>query len=270
MKLKCPLCSNGGTEIFSTIILGKYNVKYYQCENCALVYTETPYWLKEAYNSALADTDTGVMTRNVINAIKVSAIIDTCFTTCINFLDYGGGYGFFPRLMRDHGYDYKWYDLYAEPLVMKGFEWDKETKVQCLTSFEVFEHYDKPMDEIEKLASITDNIIFSTVCYDAERKWKEPSWWYYSQESGQHISIYSEYTLRYVAQQLGMNYYKLLDLYIFSKHKIPWYKAMLARIEYYSKWSHLKWISRLNFKNSSKDMNLLKKSIREKHEKNVV
>ena len=119
MKFKCPICGNTGIEIFSTIVLGKYNVKYYQCETCALVFTEPPFWLSEAYENTLADIDTGVMTRNMINAIKVSTILDTCFSSCREFVDYGGGYGLFSRLMRDHGYDYRWFDLYAEPLVVK-------------------------------------------------------------------------------------------------------------------------------------------------------
>lgn len=103
------------------------------------------------------------------------------------------------------------------------------TKAQCITSFEVFEHYVKPMDEIRKLSTIIDNIIFSTVCYDKGRNWKSPSWWYYSQEIGQHISIYSEYTLKFIAEQLGMYYYIALDLYIYSKNKILNTKSILLQ-----------------------------------------
>ena len=258
MRPLCPICNNNGRVLFSSKILGKYDVQYYQCDVCALIYTEEPYWLSEAYESAIVDIDTGVMTRNIINSIKVTTILKKCFSKCSKILDYGGGYGFFARIMRDCGYDCEWYDMYAQPLVIRGFEWNRITKISCLTCFEVFEHYKDPLEEIRNLASISDNIIFSTVCYDKKKKSPPSTWWYYSQESGQHITIYSRYTLEYIAKKLEMKYYNILDIHIFTKNKLKIISRIIVLIKYYFGWSKVSWISKLGFKYATKDMNRLK------------
>ena len=64
-----PICNSIGKEIFTGKILKKYDVKYYQCPECALVYTESPYWLSEAYSDAISRYDTGVMQRNVMDVL---------------------------------------------------------------------------------------------------------------------------------------------------------------------------------------------------------
>jgi hypothetical protein len=38
------------------------------------------------------------------------------------FIDYGGGYGLFVRLMRDAGFDYYWFDKFCDNVLSKGFE----------------------------------------------------------------------------------------------------------------------------------------------------
>ncbi|MDM9385348.1 hypothetical protein QUB80_32355 [Chlorogloeopsis sp. ULAP01] len=42
---------------------------YYFCEESGLLKTEKPYWLDEAYQEAIADTDTGLVRRNISNLI---------------------------------------------------------------------------------------------------------------------------------------------------------------------------------------------------------
>ena len=43
--------------------MDKYDVKYFLCGNCGFVFTEEPYWLNEAYKSAINISDTGIVTR---------------------------------------------------------------------------------------------------------------------------------------------------------------------------------------------------------------
>ncbi len=76
---KCPICNSVGKEIFTGKILKKYDVKYYQCPECALVYTESPYWLSEAYSDAISRYDTGVMQRNVMDVLLVNMLLELCF-----------------------------------------------------------------------------------------------------------------------------------------------------------------------------------------------
>ena len=75
----CPICDAIGKEIFTGKILKKYDVKYYQCPECALVYTESPYWLSEAYSDAISRYDTGVMQRNVMDVLLVNMLLELCF-----------------------------------------------------------------------------------------------------------------------------------------------------------------------------------------------
>lgn len=52
-------------------------MQYYRCPNCGFICTEEPYWLDEAYSSAIASTDIGVIMRNMLLRDKVSAILKT-------------------------------------------------------------------------------------------------------------------------------------------------------------------------------------------------
>jgi len=46
--------TGGATErIFSSVILNKYEVDFFKCLETGFVQTEDPYWLEEAYSSAL-------------------------------------------------------------------------------------------------------------------------------------------------------------------------------------------------------------------------
>lgn len=74
--MSCKIC-NGEIQDFDVAkVLGKYNVKYYNCPNCGAIYTEKPYWLKEAYSEAISSLDVGLVGRNLNNVPLTSRIID--------------------------------------------------------------------------------------------------------------------------------------------------------------------------------------------------
>ena len=137
------------------------------------------------------------------------------------FLDYGGGYGIFTRLMRDYGYDFYSYDKYCDNLVSRGFDGDiKNNRYDCITSFENFEHFENPIDDIEKIFSLTDLVIFSTVLISLPAP-KTGEWHYYCLEHGQHVSLFSKKSLEYIGLKYG--YYFITNgsnFHIFSKSKI--------------------------------------------------
>ena len=89
---------------------------------CGYVQTEDPFWLEESYYSSINDSDTGMMMRNLWHMNVTTTLIYFLFNTKGQFLDYGGGYGVFVRLMRDIGFDYYWQDKYTENLFAQGFE----------------------------------------------------------------------------------------------------------------------------------------------------
>ncbi len=46
--------------LFTAKVLGKYDVQYYQCVITGFIQTEEPYWLEEAYSSAITKLDIGL------------------------------------------------------------------------------------------------------------------------------------------------------------------------------------------------------------------
>lgn len=223
--MKCLICSHEGNEIFSGKILNKYEVCYYQCPKCGLIYTEKPYWIEEAYDSSITIYDTGIMSRNISGSIATHTILKILFNNkSITGLDWGGGYGIFVRLMRDLGYRFEWFDKYSENLVSRGFEADMKADktYDIMTAFEVFEHLPDPLQELGNMLSKSDTLLFSTLLYDDEYSYpKLDEWWYYVPEEGQHIVFYSKVTLKRIAQKFDIHYYPINDsLHIFSKKEI--------------------------------------------------
>ena len=183
--------------------------------------TESPYWLKESYSDAISVSDTGVMSRNIIFSKLATIMMSLCVNTKRDFLDYGGGYGIFTRIMRDNGFNFYWYDKYAINLVARGFEGSiSDKRYEAVTSFENFEHFENPIEEIEKIFSLTDFVLFSTELITVPAP-STNNWWYYCLEHGQHISIFSNKTLEYIAKKYGYNLISNgRNLHIFSKKKL--------------------------------------------------
>lgn len=219
--MNCPVCDTSGDALFINKIMNKYDVQYFCCSNCKFVYTEQPYWLNEAYSSAINLSDTGIIDRNLHFAKTISALIFFLFDKNKSFLDYAGGYGIFTRLMRDIGFDYYWQDLHCENLVARGFEYHKglNKNIELLSAFEVFEHLYNPLEEIKKMIDISGNIIFSTQLIPDPVP-RPGEWWYYGFEHGQHISFYSKDSLHFIAKKFGLNFYTFKDVHLFTRKKI--------------------------------------------------
>ena len=215
--MNCKICQHESNYIFEKEILLKYPVKYYQCTNCGFLQTDKVFWLKEAYENAITSLDIGILDRNEFLKKEVSNIIDICFPEAEIFLDFAGGYGLFVRSMRDKGYDYYRQDYFCENIFANHFDVDdiSETRFDIVTAFEVFEHLDEPLDEIEKISNYSENIIFSTDLVPSNNSDIE-NWIYIAHETGQHIAFYTERTLQIVAKKLGKNYYRKGNLHVFT------------------------------------------------------
>lgn len=216
--MHCSICSSESKTLFKTKLMNKYNVQFFFCSHCGYMHTEKPYWLDEAYKNSINITDTGILKRNYDYARKVSVLLYYLFDSQGQFLDYGGGYGIFTRLMRDFGFDFYWQDPYTQNMLARGFEYSgSDKKIECLTSFEAFEHFSNPVEEVEKMLKISKNILFST--------WLLPEpvpapdkWWYYGTEHGQHISFYRAETLEKLSKKFNLNFYtNYSDLHLFTE-----------------------------------------------------
>ena len=138
-------------ELFTATVLNKYTVRYYKCLETGFIQTEEPYWLDEAYSSAITKLDVGLLFRNQTLSSDVQKIISEHFDYGGRFLDYAGGYGVFTRMMRDKGFDFYHTDKYCTNIFAEYFELEPEThsKFELVTVFEVFEHMTDPVSEEE-------------------------------------------------------------------------------------------------------------------------
>lgn len=160
----CKICNCILLPFGSAPLIEKYDVLYFQCSNCGFVQTEHPYWLEEVYTDAINDSDIGLVGRN-LTQLQITRALLTLFFQCDgSFVDYGGGYGLFVRLMRDKGFDFYRYDTFCENLFAKSFDtvFPSNPSYELVTAFEVFEHLVDPLSEIEKMLQFSPNIFFST------------------------------------------------------------------------------------------------------------
>jgi hypothetical protein len=226
--------------MFKGRLMDSYQVTYWSCSNCGLLQTDPPYWLNEAYSSALSDLDTGAVERNLLYARVTSAV---CGLMGIGpeqpCLDFGGGYGLFTRVMRDLGYDFRWFDVHGPNLFARGFEGKPEGNYTMVTAFELFEHLAEPDAILTALFQSSPQVVLaSTLLYTKP----DPSWWYLVPETGQHVCFFSDKTMRFLGARFG---YEAIcscggACTLFVKADAPlsrWKRALLHNVVRFSPWA---------------------------------
>lgn len=190
---------------------------------------DDPAWLNEAYTEAIAVRDIGLIGRNSMFAEQVDRVVNGFFPLAERFLDFGAGNGMFVRMMRDRGLDFRYFDAYGPNLFARGFELDEESgHADVVTALEVVEHLLHPVRELQPFVDGAMALFVSTVLVP-ERAPALDRWWYYSLESGQHITIFSRRSLEAFADQLGFHVTSIGDLHVFSRRRLPvrWLHAVL-------------------------------------------
>jgi hypothetical protein len=197
-EARCRAC-NALTRPLRTVALIGIAVRLYECTECEYVQTEQPFWLDRAYASAINDSDTGILARNLTNARVVLTTLWMLGQLDSRVVDYAGGYGILVRLLRDEGVDALWSDAYCENLLARGFEHTGEAAA-LVTAFEAFEHFVEPERELERMLHIAPNILLSTLILPTPAP---ESWWYYGEEHGQHVGLFRPRTLQRLAERHG-------------------------------------------------------------------
>ena len=206
--MNCNICAHPTAFFAQAIIITKYKISYYQCSNCGFVQTEAPYWLDEVYQEAIDQSDVGLVGRNLAQCQMTCSLINIFFSGNGKFVDYGGGYGLFVRLMRDKGFDFYRYDKYCDNLFATGLDAlpGSTPDFTLITAFELFEHIADPISEVDKMLQFSRSIFFSTTLLP--RHAPQPgAWWYYGLEHGQHVSIYTQRALQLLAEKFDLNLY---------------------------------------------------------------
>jgi Methyltransferase domain len=219
----CKICSTSSSPLSKARILGKYTIQYYRCVTCGFVQTEDPFWLSEAYADVINVNDIGLLSRNIRTAIITRLLLKAFYNTRAAYLDYGGGFGIFTRLMRDYGFNYFHHDKLCQNIFAKGYEVEQLDDIQyeMITAIEVAEHMKDPVEEIGNLVSYSDNVLLTTNLIPNCIQYPEDNW-YYSLDNGQHISLYTKESLSRVAAMFSMNIYTNgVDLHLLTRNKIP-------------------------------------------------
>lgn len=207
--MNCLICQSTTAPYLVTTVLQKYQVSYTKCTSCGFIATESPFWLDEAYSNAITSLDIGLPRRNLHWMPVVESMIRKWFRQDMHFLDFGGGYGLFVRIMRDQGFDFYRQDTYCENLFAKQFDisssLDKKS-FELITAFEVFEHLPDPIASVEQMLSYGENILFSTELQPSASVTPE-TWWYFIPETGQHVSLYTRKSLEQIADRFNLRLY---------------------------------------------------------------
>ena len=199
----CKVCDSASRPFGNATVLGRHDVRYYRCDACGFVQTERPYWLDEAYGTALIAADVGVAQRNIELAATTQAVIQQFFRAGERFLDYGGGYGLFVRLMRDRGFDFRWHDRYAQNLLSRGFDAEPDsTGFELVTASEVLEHLVDPVPQVADMLRRGDSLLCTTRVLPASNP-RPNEWWYYALSGGQHVSLFTLEALHRLAVRFG-------------------------------------------------------------------
>lgn len=226
----CRLCNGSATAVFETTVLAHHEVAFFRCSACGSLQTEEPYWLTEAYESALVNSDTGAVYRS-LSCQAAIMVVAKIMRLNGAFLDYGGGGGLLCRLLRDVGLKAFTYDKYADPIYARAFSHDVSDfgigTLSMISAIEVFEHCAAPFKDLNSLFVARPEILFATtIPYRNEGA----NWWYISSHSGQHVFFYSSKALRWLGEQFGYSYMGVDCYHIFCRSDIGRLRRIMLRM----------------------------------------
>ena len=197
------------SRIFQAKVLNKYDVSFFQCQKTGFVQSEKPYWLDEAYASAITQLDIGLVKRNLEISEKIARLLAKNFNPHEKFLDYAGGYGLLTRLMRDKGFNFSHTERFCQNIFAEHFEanLDIPTYFEAVTAIETIEHIENQFEFIDHLFQKSDSIIFSTEILPYQKPEQIKAWHYLALETGQHISFHTVASLKFLADQFNCHLY---------------------------------------------------------------
>lgn len=205
--MSCRVCGSKNKKIFSAVIMGKYPADYLLCGKCGYLQMDDLSHLPEAYHNPINRSDVGLLARNYRYLEQLAPFFYFSGRTGGRFLDYGGGYGVFSRLMRDVGFPFYWNDPYTQNLFVPGFEAEPEGRFTAVTALELFEHLESPVELLTRLLSCTDTVAIGTNLQESRPTVDYENWQYLGREHGQHIGFFSITTLEYLAHEFGLRCY---------------------------------------------------------------
>lgn len=215
----CPICGGPMQATHTARVLGRHDVTYFMCAGCQFWTTEAPWWLHEAYTTAISSLDTGIARRTIASHRVLFPVLSRLFPGGSRFVDWAGGPGLLVRLMRDTGLDFYWQDAYAANVFAAGFDWKfEDSPAAAVTAIEVFEHVVDPVAFVQEVldATGTDTIVFTQELHHGA----DSTWWYLVPETGQHIAFYNGKSLRALAARFDMAFISAGWIHMLTRRRI--------------------------------------------------
>lgn len=202
MTVPCRVCGATSAADHPVRIRGR-EVELYRCSACDLLFFPDPDWLDEAYADPISEVDIGLPAR-CLNVARVSeALVRGERLGDLPALDYGGGYGLMTRFVRDRGIDMRTYDPYAKNLFAQGYEGSPDGQYGLIALVEVLEHLTDPLEVVTELARHAQLLLVSTILVPPGLR-NLRDWWYLLPDLGQHITFYSEQSMRELGRRAGL------------------------------------------------------------------
>lgn len=206
----CLVCGHEALEAVNEVVLGRHRTRRLQCHHCGFQWFDgSERWMAEAYGDPIASTDTGI----VMRSLRVHRLVSTLLALRWRpgpVLDWGSGSGLLVRLLRDDGHDCHGFEPHTQPILAAGFTASDppaatpQRRYRAIVAIEVVEHIADPLAFFETVLQLSDTVLFSTELLD--RNQQGDQWWYYSLETGQHISFFTAQSLRAIAALHGCQY----------------------------------------------------------------
>ena len=211
----CRLCSAPTLFWNRKHVLRRYDVSYFRCSGCGSLQTEAPYWLSEAYDVSGIGEDLGAGQRTIDLVLKTCALLDQLrLPAGAECIDFGGGIGLFTRLMRDRGFNFHSYDLYAKPFFSDRYSLQSLAgqSPAVVTAFEVLEHFPDPARDLQLLFETRPAVLIATTELFTGQ---DVDWWYFGEDTGQHLFFYSPEAMNRIATRFGYALAQIGGLFVF-------------------------------------------------------
>jgi len=216
---QCRMCEGPCTDIAHGSVL-EHEATYTRCQTCGSVQIDHPSWLDQAYSSAIAIQDVGLVTRCLSASELIATILTLEGQVGATGLDWAGGTGLLTRLMRDLGFPTVHYDPMAQNVHALAFEVSEPQPVTFVTAVECIEHLLHPRQDLAPFVAAADYVFISTELVPEPAPLPD-DWWYYSPESGQHITFASMRGLVAVATSWGYPYVTSLhNMHVLSRNPL--------------------------------------------------